>query len=286
MKKVIYWLEMVAFTSFGKVMRILPERVCYLFATALGMIGYYLLKKRRLITLKNVSYAFPELKYRDWERIAKQSYISMAMSYVEFFWSEQLLKSGRIIVDNPEILDDAVQRNKGVVMVSLHIGNWELGCTLGSFGYKLYDVARRQNNPFFNKIIEDRREKNGLQVVYKGEGARKYLQIFKREKAIIILPADQHDTDIPIVFFGKQTTAPRGPAVLAVKFNAPMVLTYVYRDANNNHHIKVDKEIAVVSGTSVDDSVQKTMQSIYREYERVIREHPEQYFWVHNRFKK
>ena len=256
-----------------------------MFATMLGLTGYYILKKRRLITIKNISYAFPKMKYSDWERIAKQSYISMAMSYIEFFWSVQLLRSGRIILDNRETLDEAVQCGKGVVMVSLHLGNWELGCTLGAFGYKIYDVARRQNNPFFNKIVEDRREENGLKVVYKGEGARKYLQIFKKEKAILILPADQHDTDVPVVFFGKQTTAPRGPAMFAVKFGAPLVLTYVYRDANNNHHIKVDKEIAVVAGATVDDSVKNTMQSIYQEYERVIREHPEQYFWMHNRFK-
>jgi KDO2-lipid IV(A) lauroyltransferase len=285
MKSFAYAVENALFKIAATLLKWLPESFGYALAGFFGWVGFWLIKKRRDITIRNLGYAFPEKNAVDLRKLALQSYVNMAKTFVEIFWTERLYRQGRIKIDNQKNLDDVLSRGKGVIIATLHSGNWEAATAIAAFGYRFYAVSRRQNNPLFDLMMSERRALFGFEMIYKGEGARKFLKCLRRDKGILVLIMDQHDNDVAVEFFGQQTTAPGGAAVLAAALGSPIVMAHAYRDEQNNHHIIIGKEINPVDNTDEKQMIQATTQEIYREFETIIRQHPEQYFWQHNRFK-
>lgn len=284
-KKMGFWLQTVAFKLFLGGYRYLPLWYGYFCANILGLLGYKLIKRRREIAIQNIGYAFPEKTLVEKQRIARQAFISIVKNFVEMFQMRRLLKQHRIVVDNREVIDEALARGKGVIAAMLHLGNWELGVVMPAFGVKTYAVGRRQSNYMFDNMLRREREQFGCEIIDKGQGARKYLQAFKKDKAALGLISDQSGEDMLMNFFSQPTDAPAGAAVLSRTFGAPILVTVIFRDEHNVNHIRFEKEIAVVDAMTEEESNHKTIELLYREFERIIRKYPEQYYWVHNRFK-
>ena len=285
-KKFRYYWQGKAFRLFGDIMKAIPLRIGYAVADALGLLIYYLVKRRRDIAINNLAIAFPDVSKAERVNLTKIVFVQLVYSLVEMFWAERLYRAGRVHLHNEELLKTLAERNTGAILVTLHMGNWDMYSALPTWGYNTYAVARAQSNVEFDKVLNEQRTRFGTKIIVKGAGSKQFLTCLRREKGLLVLICDQYTWEVPIKFFGQSTRAPEGPARLAMTFKAPLILSYILRDNANHHHIYIDKEIAVVRGATDEETIALTTQSIYNSFEELIARHPDQYYWVHDRFKK
>jgi Kdo2-lipid IVA lauroyltransferase/acyltransferase len=276
-------MEMMLFYIFKYAVLILPMFARYKFAEICGIFVYYILKSRRELTIKNIKKAFPEKSFFEVKKIAKESYKNIAKTFFELLWSEKL----KVEVIGMEYFLEAYKRERGIILVSLHIGNWETGGTkLAKIGYPMYPIARAQRNKIFNNELNSQRAKNGVFIIKKGAASspRAIIKALKT-KGILGLICDQYANDLKINFFNIETRVTAGPASLSLRFNAPIIIAYDIRIKNEYHKVIIEPEIVIDKEEADNENIKNGMQKIYNSFEKIIKENPEQWFWQHRRWR-
>ncbi len=185
--------------------------------------------------------------------------------------------------DGLENFQSALARGRGVLVATAHLGNWELS----AFAHALmtapmHVVARPLDNRRLDEFIERRRAMSGNRIISKREAAREVLRALKRGQAVGIL-IDQNtslEEGVFIDFFGIKACAGRGFARLAHHSGAAVVPGYaLWSEAERKYVLRFDPEIPMSGGVAADT------QRIHSHLEKVIRQHADQYFWIHRRWK-
>ena len=129
-----------------KILSIFSLKTRYRIFESFGMAAYYLIKKRRLLTIDNIKNAFPEKNDKDIEKIAKESYKTMGKMIMTSIFLEEVTRDGNTVVENEELMRQACENNeKAVLIVSLHLGGFEAGSRMRDIR-KFYAVFRNQKN--------------------------------------------------------------------------------------------------------------------------------------------
>ena len=265
-----------------KILSIFSLKIRYKIFENFGVIEYYLIKKRRLLTINNIKNAFPEKNEKEVIRIAKESYKTMGKMIMTSIFLEEITKNGNTIVENEELMRQACEKNeKAVLIVSLHLGGFEAGSKMRDIR-KFYAVFRKQKNKKINNLMTKWREKGGLNSLplHDTEALSRAIN----EKSIIALASDHHGKDVDIEFFGRKTKAVAGPVLLSMKHKIPIVLAYAVFDGDVIR-VRNKKIIEIEKQKKIKETMQFNMQKIYHEFEEIIREYPEQYMWQHNRWR-
>ena len=140
-------------TVIRKVLSFFPLKVRYSFFENLGLLGYYLIKKRRKLTLDNIRQAFPEKSDEEVVRIAKESYKTMGKMVMTSIYLEEITSNGNTVLENEELMLKACENNeKAVIIVSLHLGGFE-AVSLIRIIRKFYAVFRKQKNRKLNALM-------------------------------------------------------------------------------------------------------------------------------------
>ncbi|MGM0507705.1 MAG: lysophospholipid acyltransferase family protein [Fusobacteriota bacterium] len=276
-------LEIYSFNFVKKILLILPKALRYKLGELLGIIIYYTVKSRRRVTYKNLKIAFPEKDKKEIRVIAKKSYENIAKSFLEILWLDKL----KIDVKGKENLDKALKKEKGAILLSLHLDNWELaGAAVAKKGYDLYGVAKKQHNEEFNKIINKIRESVGIKIVQQGKGRspRKLIKAIKN-KGVIGLISDQYVDDVEVEFFSKKTKAPSGAATFQRKFEIPVVPIYAIRNKDNSHTVYIEPELKLNRSDDSKKDIQNNTQKCMNKIQEIIKKKPEQWFWQHKRWR-
>ena len=266
-----------------KILSFFPLKKRYKFFENLGLLGYYLIKKRRELTIDNIKNAFPEKSEKEVIEIAKGSYKTMGKMIMTSIYLEEITKNGNTVVENEELMLEACSRSeKAVIIVSLHLGGFEAGSVMRNIR-KFYAVFRRQKNRKLNDLMTKWREEGGLNSLpLKDTDA---LNKALGEKCMIALASDHHGSGVEVEFFGRSVEAVTGPALLGFKNNTPLILTYaVFED--NIIKIKNKKILEIEKKGKLKETMQYNMQEIFYEFEKIIREYPDQYMWQHKRWRK
>ena len=183
-----------------------------------------------------------------------------------------------------EEVRDVIAEGKGLVMVTGHLGNWELGgAALAARGFPVAAVTARQRNPFFNRYIKGTRQRLGLEVVFRSEGIRPLTQALHSGK-VLGLVADQNAQggSVFVDFFGVPAATAKGPAVLALRSGAPIYLAACVREPGENDEYRgLVERIPILEG----DTPAQLVQRYTTLFESWVREYPDQYFWHHRRWK-
>ena len=265
-----------------KILSFFPLKVRYSFFENLGLLGYYLIKKRRKLTLDNIRQAFPEKSNEEVVRIAKESYKTMGKMIMTSFYLEEITSNGNTVVENEELMLKACENNeKAVIIVSLHLGGFEAGSIMRSIR-KFYAVFRRQKNRKLNDLMTEWREKGGLHSIPLRDSEA--LNSALKNKTLIALASDHHADDVEIEFFGRRTTAVSGPVLLGLKHKIPLVLSYAIFEGNTVKVIN-KKILEIEKKENLKATVKYNMQKIFYEFEEIIKEYPEQYMWQHKRWR-
>ena len=249
---------------------------------------YYLLRICRKIVKINLEFAFPKLSLIERKNIARKNYKWFARFCMDVLHMNALKgrTSELIYCQNPEILDQALSEEKGVLLISGHFGNWEMiPPTLAEKGYKVVMYVGRQTNPLTNQLQNTARASFGVETIEKGKRATLQMGRALADNKIIAMLVDQNDnkSDLFVNFFGKLASCSKGTAAFHLLRRSPVVLvTCPYVDGRleiNFQHISFK-----LTGNQEKDTLE-VAQKITSALEKVIRRYPEQYFWMHRRWR-
>jgi len=201
-------------------------------------------------------------------------------------------------------LDNALEKGRGVILVTAHLGNWEVGgLKLASMGYKVQAIMREQSQKRINEYLVREREKYGLKLivkpvplylrlkergmVFKDESADKKIKAALARNEIVAMVADQNGgkRGLIIDFMGFPASTVAGPAVYARKTGACILPGFIFRQGRYRFRIVFEPALVPDNHEDDEDFLKAEMQRINTIIERNIHERPEQWLWVHRRWE-
>lgn len=171
------------------------------------------------------------------------------------------------------------------LMVSAHFGNFELPARMAQHkGLKIHLVHRPANNPFVNRLINAQRERCGAVMFKKGKiGVKQMLELARNKNGVIGMLVDQKtNTGIDVPFFGMPAKTTPFPANLVLRYDVPLICMKINRTKGAYFDVQIYDPLPIKKGMSAE----QIMTKIHAEFEKWIREQPEQWFWVHRRWGK
>lgn len=279
-----YRLEYLCVRCLGFVCMILPLRLVYPLAKFFGYIAFHALRVRRDVTMENLRKSLGcEHDERRLKLIACRAYQNIGMTFMEMLIVPRL--AGRIaaMVDmsGSDILRQAYGKGRGVILISCHFGSWEFnGAAIAALGLSHMAVAKKLANPFIDRLVYENRARLGLRTVSKKVVKEIVRAMRKGELIGLISDQDAGKNGVFVDFFGRKASTPRGGAELALKYGAAVIVSMMLRTGNGSYR-NLFREV----DCSPDDTVETLTQRFTKVMEDVIREYPEQYFWMHRRWK-
>lgn len=285
MKKLIYKLQYVIFRGFRGFLLMLPEKARFSVGEKVAVLGYKLIKSRRITTLANLKMAFPEKSEKEIEKIAIQSYKTMGKAFLGTIWLEEYMKNeNNFRINGLEIVDKYCSEGP-VVFATMHFGNME---SLLKFSekYPFVTVAKKQRNPYLNKYISENRKHLNITLLEKSKRTSRELFEYAEKGENIALFSDHRDKGTTVEFFGRETVSPTGVATLALRYNRPLILGYCTFNMDNTTSVHF-KKVDVINdeNNSFKQNVHLTTQKLISIMEDIITCYPEQWMWLHDRWK-
>ena len=257
----------------------------------IGRLGYRPLGVRRDVVVRQVRAAFPGLSEPDVLRIAIASYEHLGRTTIEtaitpeYSGEEVLALFER--VDGWNVIERAGAAGKGALLVSGHLGNWELaGAFVAARGIELGVVTRRMQNPLFDRYLTSTRQRLGMEVIHDADAVRRVPRLVRSGGMVAFLfdqgAAGLASTWVP--FFGRLAKTPKGPAVFALRLDAPLIFACAVRQPSGQYVMSFE-ELPVTRTGDREHDVDAIVQTYTGALERWVRKYPGQYFWHHRRWK-
>lgn len=276
-------------------LRRIPRRIALRLGESMGSLLYAIAERTRFRgTMKRtIRTAFPDrFSDAEVEAMARRHARDLLKSVVEvarFCELPRLLEQGEIQAAGLEHLDTALANGRGAVILSAHLGNWELLISgLGLLGYPVHAVVLRQSNAVFNRWLVRERERFGSKVLFADEVTSERVGRLLAENGLLLLLADQHhyggDARNIVDFFGKPVSVPGGPVAFPTRFGAPLIPAYTLREPGERHRIVVEPPLPLLNTGRPEEDFLGNCKLYISVFERWISEHPEQWMWSHERW--
>lgn len=279
--------------SFSFVLGFLPYSTQWKIAGFLAYLWWDVFAFRRFTLYRNITIAFPEKSREEKKRILKESLQHLAFNFIETMQLpryDQKYLDERVVFEGLENYAKARGQNKGVFFLSLHLGNGDLAATVISLkGIPLHLITKRFKNKKLDKVWFGLRAEQGTHFI-DAHGRENAFQILKalKQKESVVFVLDQfmgRPYGVETKFFGKKTGTAYGLSLFAAKTGAPVIPVYSYRDKDLRFHVAFGEEIPFVPNENKDLQTQEMTQRYSDVLETLIRQHPEQWMWVHRRWK-
>ena len=223
------------------------------------------------------------------DRIAKASTVRFGPMLFEVLRFPVIRKNPEqyVRIEGLEKLQQGMAAGKGAVIAAAHSGNWELmGGAFAMAGIPLVGVAMKQKDSAADQFINEYRTLIGMHITYK-TGVREMFAMLKKGWAIgLIMDQDTNRRDgIILNFFGYPTNCTPGAASMARFQNVPVFTSFMHRDAGGFHTLVVDGPFYVEKTEDKREDIKRTTQKINDAIENHIRKYPEEWFWLHDRWK-
>lgn len=260
-------------------------------ARLLGLLWFRIDARHRKITLKNLTLAFGDQMTPDQiEILGKRVFKNLMNILFEFAWTLKFDREtflSHFTIKGVEHMKQAHARGKGVIGLLCHLGNFEmLIAGIEPVGVKGYAIYRRLNFKPLDRLMREGRRRFNVEVIPKGKSFTKVEAILKRGEIVGSLLDQSVDWYMgPFVdFFGAPACTHRGFAKLALKTRAPVLPVYTVRK-NRHFTVEILPEIPLVETGDPIKDIEINTQNYTSAIESLVRKYPDQYFWVHNRWK-
>ncbi len=281
------------------IVRAAPMKIVRALGDFLGDLLYFLGKRRRKIALKNLHHAFNgEKTPQEIQALARKSCRSFFLSFLEIIKLNHMLTGP---AGKDSAAESAMQRMAGVfekakriqeeagecIFVTPHIGNWEvLPHVFSAAGIPLTIVARPLDNHYLERLIYSNRVSSGQVIIPKKNALFHLGRTLRQGRSIGMLPDQSTMKGLLIDFFGRKATTTPVPAMLALKYRKPIVVVACCRKGRDYHYDVIVSD-PIWPGTYPDKKtgILRITEEMTRRMEAVIRKYPEQYLWMHNRWK-
>ncbi len=287
--------EYIVVAAFLRILAILPYRLASDTGSLIGRLGYLLDKRHRNITLENLTRSFPGRNQEELAIISGKVFENLGRSVAEFahiashppVYVKDMLDKW-VTIEGKEHINNAIMKNKGVIYLGAHFGNWELlGQVLSENKCAFNVIARPIDNHRLNRIIISLRSVLGANVLSKKGVLRDMLKVIKKGGAVGIL-LDQNcsrEEGVFVEYFGQTAAANKGLALIAMKSGASVIPVFIVREHKYRHRVVYLPEIDIKRSEDLDRDVGTYTQKFTSIIEAFVRDHPEQWFWMHRRWK-
>ena len=295
-KEVRWYLETAVFLAVSFTIAWLPERFAELAGRWLGRFFFLLLKGRRLVAIRNIEASLPFLERQPGWRprpageLAREAFENLGRSLVDD--CKIYHGRGRHLIDavqfrGLEHYRQARDLGKGVAFITAHCGNWDLlALSFGARFQEIAVVARRQDNPHLNRVLERIRQAYGNQVIYKNTALRAMLASFKRQGVVgmLIDQAVSPGDGVLVDFLGRPAWATKLPAYIARKSGTPMVPVFIHREGGSQV-VTLHPPLTLSSAPEPELAAAQDLANLSGYIERYIIAHPTEWYWIHKRWK-
>lgn len=267
----------------------LPLNAAYKLAVFFSDLHYIFAALDRRAVGNNLKAIFPDKPADELNRIKRQMFRNFAKYLVDFFRFSKLDKEyigKNIKIENIHYFDEALAKGKGVIVLTAHLGNWELGgAVIALSGYPFWVVALPHKHKKVDDFFNHQREIRGIHVIPLGRAARQCLSLLKENKMIALLgDRDFSEKGIIVDFFGRKSFFPLGPAAFAIKTQSPIVPGFMFRNPDDTFTLKIERPIEVRVSEDTDWLTDKNnfLLEIINAYkvilEDYIRRYPDQWY--------
>jgi KDO2-lipid IV(A) lauroyltransferase len=186
-----------------------------------------------------------------------------------------------------EHIDEALARGKGIILLTGHVGNWEItGARIAAQGYPLNVIARPQREDTLTDLLLATREAAGMKVYHRGSAVKASLAAIRRNELVgVLLDQNAGEEGVFVEFFGHLASTAAGAAVFALRTEAAVLPTFGWRNPDDTHTVVIDPPVPLIRTDDHRQDIIANTAQYTKIIEEKIRAHPEQWFWLHRRWK-
>ncbi len=262
---------------------------------AAGWLLYRLLPFRRRVVLENLRRVYTDVADAGLERLAAAHYAHLGRLFLEFIkfpWLSQAQRAAMVRVENAEAFLAAQAQRKGTLVLTGHFGNWEVATVAGIGNFPRdrgrFHFVRRPFKPrWLDAFVTRRFRRAGFGVFPKRGALEAILERLEAGEAIVF-PFDQHASGrdaVQVDFFGYPAGTFRSLAIIALASGAPVVPASSWREPGGMHVLRFEEALQVIECEDTNEAIRRNTRAYNAALERMILRHPEQWFWVHRRWK-
>ena len=292
-KRILFRLGFFYLNLIGFFSRLLPRKITFWLAVLVGNFYWAVMKKDREMVKRNLSQILEDPSAAG--KVARQTFIRYAQYLVDYTRMDLLKEDnlGNLVSDfqGKEQIDRALSRGKGAMILTAHLGNWEMGGVfLSLLGYSLNvitvpDVAARLHD-YRVRLRQEQR----IKVITLNDTLSSSLAVFKalKDNELVALLGDREliGKGIPVTFFGQKVYFPIGPALLALLSDAALIPTFVLMGEGGKYLCLAEPPLPVQRTGNRDKDLAVNAQGIAEVMEKFIRSYPDQWFTFYDYFSR
>ena len=286
----IDYIAYITVRALNIILSVVPISVSLWFGRRLGSVTFFFNKKRRVIAYANLKSAFAKEKSpRELKGITKRVYQNMVQTFMEVLNLTKINKKyhdAYIEIVNLERLHNAAKSGRGTILLTAHFGDWEMSSLVSSvIGFPIMVLAREQKMKRLNELLNRLRESNGCKVIRKGMDVKNILKALRGKNIVGILSdQDAGKKGMFVDFFGRPTSCHSGAFEIAKHTDSLILPNFIVRTGGPKHKLYLE-ECIDFRDTKGEDSVRENLQKFTHLLESYIRKYPDQWLWLHKRWK-
>lgn len=283
----VYWMV----RALTEISTVLPRGLWLRISGALGSLAYYFAAQTRALTLRHLSIAFPEKNAAAITRLAKSTFRMLGKNAGDILSSSKVMTlrdlEKFLRTEGLENYEAAHAKGKGVIFLTCHLGAFDLQITnMAMRGLNPNIIGTPLKNRKLNDLLWNYRNLHGAIPIARGKETFRMIKVLKSGGSVALL-IDQ-DTKVKSVFvdfFGMPAATPAGAAILAMKTGAAVIPTYIYLGDDDLQHMHILPEIHMRNTGDEDRDIILNTQILTSFIEQTIRQYPDQWVWMHERWK-
>ena len=257
-----------------------------------GSILYSFDVPHRRIVRRNLQFSYPEWSRNQIQGVSTrifQHFVIIILEILQMACSTREDMLNKVQIQGDEILTKALAKQKGVIVISAHLGNWEMALQYSTCYLQkpLTGVAKNLRNPVLDRLVHKLRTRFGNRIIYKKGALPEMTQTLRQGQILgILMDISRRFDGVEVEFFGRRATATPAAALLAIRCKSPIVPIFCHRNPRGELVIKVEHPIEIKRSGNLRSDLQTNTQLITDSVERAVRKNPEQWNWVLKRWKE
>lgn len=286
----IDYLSCILFRALGPCIRVLPLGMSLFLGRRLGELFYYLDIKHKVIAYANIKTVFgTQFSPRELGKLTQDFYRRFGQNLIEIFFIPIVDKeyiNKYITLENMNYIDEGFKRGKGVILLGVHVGSWELSniiCANLGFPFSLF--VRDQGMPRLNKLLNLYRSQKGCKIIERENETRQLIEDLKSNRAIGMTVDQGGKAGTQVKFFGKSASMPTGAIKLALRYDATLLPAFYTRIKGPYIKIIIDPPFKIQKTGNLEQDIRENLQEVIKIFEKKILKYPAEYLWTYKIWK-
>ena len=279
--------EFYLFLAFVFIFKCLPYKLTLKLLKGLFYIFGFLLGIRKKVVIRQLKLCFPEKTEKEIIDLTKNIYLELATTVAEVFIFDEKYFQGKVELIDFDEVKKALLLGRGVIIVSAHFSNWELGAKLVAKEYsEFYGVVKKMRNKIFDAYLCKKRNDVGIKTIEMKDALKTIISVLKKNNIVAIL-VDQYakKQGTAVNFLGHKTKTYTSVAQIAIKYKVPIIMTFDIRDNDGKHKVIFNKPLLCDDIIYNDENILDLTSQINSRIEEKIKEYPHLWFWVHRKWR-